>query len=121
MFGPNISEAKFNSNVFIKFLRLLLASIKGDIFLILDNHPSHHSKAVSKFLESNSRINLIFLPEYSPDFNPKEQFWNYIRSKFLNNKVFRTVEEMAKEVKDFIKGIPKEIVKSICSYDYLLG
>ena len=62
----------------------------------------------------------MFLPEYSPDLNPKENFWNYLRKKFLNNKVFKTVAEMADAVKEFIKKIPKEIVKKICSYDYLL-
>ena len=115
-----VANKKFNSNVFIEFLALLLASIKGDIFLVLDNHPSHHSKVVQKFLENNPRINLIFLPEYSPDLNPKENFWNYIRKKFLNNKVFVTVEDMAREVVNFIKNIPKEVVKRVCSYKYLL-
>jgi len=116
-----VANNKFNSNVFIEFLALLLASIKGNIFLVLNNHPSHHSKAVQKFLETNPRNNLIFLPEYSPDLNPKENFWNYVRKKFLNNKVFGTVEDMAREVVNFIKNIPKEVVRSICSYDYLLG
>ena len=53
--------------------------------------------------------------------NSQEHFWGYIRKKFLNNKVFDTVEEMAEEVKKFIKSIPKKVVKSICSYDYLSG
>jgi len=52
--------------------------------------------------------------------NPKENFWNYLRKKFLNNKLFETVEEMAEEVKNFIKSIPKKVVKRICSYEYLL-
>jgi len=116
-----IANSKFNSQVFIEFLTVLLASIKGDIFLVLDNHPSHHSKAVQKFLESHLRINVIFLPEYSPDLNPKENFWNYVRKKFLNNKVFKTVEEMVSGVVGFMKDIPKEVVKKVCSYQYLLG
>ena len=52
--------------------------------------------------------------------NPQENFWNYIRKKFLNNKLFETVEEMAEEVKIFIKSIPKKVVQKICSYNYLL-
>lgn len=115
-----IINKKFNSLVFIRFLNLLLDSIKGEITLVMDNHPSHHSAKVNQFLDLNPRINTLFLPEYSPDFNPKENFWNYLRKKFLNNKVFKSVEEMAKGVKKFIKKIPKKIVKKICSYDYLL-
>ena len=115
-----VTNEKFNSLVFIKFLNLLLNKIEGEITLVLDNSPVHHSKAATQFLEVNPRVNTLFLPEYSPDLNPKENFWNYLRKKFLNNKVFKTVEEMAREVKRFIKKIPREIVKKICSYDYLL-
>ena len=115
-----VVDEKFNSEIFIQFLRLLLARINGDITLILDNHPSHHSKMVQDFLEDKSRLNLLFLPAYSPDFNPKENFWNYLRMKFLNNKVFKTTKEMAIAVKEFIKKIPKSVVKKICSYEYLL-
>jgi transposase len=60
-------------------------------------------------LDVNPRINTLFLPEHSPNFNPKENFWNYVRKKFLNNKVFKTVEEMAKEVKKFIRKFLKRL------------
>ena len=115
-----VVDEKFNSAIFIQFLRLLLARINGDITMVLDNHPSHHSKMVRAFLENHARLNLLFLPAYSPDFNPKENFWNYLRKKFLNNKVFKTTKEMAIAVKDFIKRIPKKVVKKVCSYEYLL-
>lgn len=115
-----ITNKKFNSLVFIQFLNLLLNKINGEITLVMDNHPSHHSGRVQRFLDINPRINTLFLPKYSPDFNPKENFWNYLRKKFLNNKVFKTVEEMAREVKKFIRKIPRNIVKKICSYKYLL-
>lgn len=115
-----LTNEKFNSLIFIQYLKLLLENIEGEITLVLDNSPIHHSKIVNQFFDSNQRLNRIFLPEYSPDMNPKENFWNYLRKKFLNNKVFKTVGEMAEAVKDFIKNIPREIVKKICSYDYLL-
>ena len=115
-----LTNEKFNSLIFIQYLKLLLNSIEGEITLVLDNSPVHHSKIVNQFVDINPRLNRMFLPEYSPDLNPKENFWNYLRKKFLNNKVFRTVGEMAEAVKEFIKKIPKEVVKKICSYDYLL-
>lgn len=114
------TNEKFNAITFIQFLASLLSKIIGEITLILDNHSVHHSKAVNKFLEKNTRLHLVFLPEYSPDLNPKENFWNYLRMKYLNNKVFKTTEEMSREVIKFIKSIPKDTVKSICSYEYLL-
>ena len=116
-----ITNAKFNSISFISFLTLLLNSITGEINLILDNHSVHHSKAVNEFMKKHERLHPVFLPEYSPDLNPKENFWNYLRSKYLNNKVFGTVDEMAKGVINFISNISKEIVKSVCSCEYLLA
>lgn len=115
-----ITDEKFNAEVFINFLKLLLSSIKGKIDLVIDNSPVHHCKKVKEFLEKKPRIKIICLPKYSPEMNPQENFWNYIRKKFLNNKLFKTVGEMAEEVKQFIKSIPKKIIKSICSYEYLL-
>ena len=116
----SITEEKFNSNIFINFLRLLLSSIRGKIFLIRDNHPIHCSKKVKEFLSKHRRIKMIPLPKYSPELNPKENFWNYLRKKFLNNKLFKSVEEMAEAILKFIKSIPKKVVKSVCSYEYLI-
>ena len=115
-----LTNEKFNSLIFIQYLKLLLENIDGEITIVLDNSPVHHSKVVNQFVGDNKKLNLIFLPEYSPDLNPKENFWNYLRKKFLNNKVFKSVSEMAESAKEFIKKIPKEVVKRICSYDYLL-
>ena len=115
-----LTEDKFNSKTFINFLLLLLSSIKGKIILFQDNHPVHQSKETRDFLLKHRRIDIISLPKYSPELNPKENFWNYIRKKFLNNKLFDSVEQMAEEVLNFIKNIPKKIVKKICSYEYLL-
>ena len=88
--------------------------------LFIDSHPMHSSKKTKEFLVKHRRIEINYLPKYSPEMNPKENFWNYVRKKFLNNKLFETVEEMAEGVMNFIKSIPKKVVKKICSYDYLL-
>lgn len=43
----------------------------GDIVIILDNFRSHHANRTREFAEAN-RIQLVFLPPYSPDLNPIE-------------------------------------------------
>lgn len=115
-----LTNEKFNSGVFIQFLRLLLRRNQGDLTLVLDNHPSHHSKRVRQFLDINPRLNLLFLPAYSPDLNPQENLWRHLRKKLLNNKLFKSVKDMAKALKQFLRKLPKKVVKSVCSYDYLL-
>jgi transposase len=59
--------------------------------IVLDNASFHKSAKVAELLQSvNCRI--IFLPPYSPDFNPIEHWWtavkNSIRKAALNCKNF---------------------------------
>ncbi|KKN07755.1 hypothetical protein LCGC14_1063680, partial [marine sediment metagenome] len=63
---------------FQQFLEGLLARYNNSekILLILDNARAHHSKVLEPFLEDNKdRLELLFLPPYSPDLNPMEWFW----------------------------------------------
>jgi len=60
---------------FLGFLKGLLkrVHIQGKIYLVLDNARSHHVKMLRSFLKKSAdRLELVFLPPYSPDFNPIE-------------------------------------------------
>ncbi len=52
------------------------------ITIICDNARYYRSKAVAEYLE-NSRINLLFLPPYSPNLNLIERFWKFFKRKVL--------------------------------------
>jgi len=54
-------------------MSLLKSGKKQKIYLILDNLRVHHSKIVKEWAEENKeRIELFFLPSYSPEKNPDE-------------------------------------------------
>ncbi|MHA1682560.1 MAG: IS630 family transposase [Promethearchaeota archaeon] len=62
---------------FIKFLKGLIRRYKnaGKIYLVIDNARSHHAKIVQKFLKVVfHKLEVFFLPPYSPELNPIEQF-----------------------------------------------
>ncbi|MGC8497555.1 MAG: transposase [Thermoplasmata archaeon] len=63
----------------IAFLeKIRLNNPKGSIMIILDNFKSHHAKnVIKKAVELG--IDPIFLPPYSPDFNPIEFIWKSIK------------------------------------------
>ncbi len=64
---------RFTAAVMIEFLRRLVRQCKQKIFLIVDGHPVHRSRAVRQWLERYAdRIRLFFLPAYSPELNPDE-------------------------------------------------
>jgi transposase len=73
-------EGNLNGPVFIDFCRRLLHDAQGPVFLVLDGHPVHRSKAVKQFARStDGRLRLFFLPGYSPELNPDEWVWKNIK------------------------------------------
>jgi transposase len=62
-----------NSAVFIRFLERLAKDTGRKVFLIVDNLRVHHSAPVKAWLlENGHRLELHFLPSYSPERNPDE-------------------------------------------------
>ncbi|MCH9692379.1 MAG: transposase [Gammaproteobacteria bacterium] len=47
--------------------------------IILDNARYHYSKTVKEWVEGNGRINLVFLPVYSPELNLIERLWRFFK------------------------------------------
>ena len=65
---------------FINYLIIVLAEYPAKIInLVVDNASWHKSKELQPFLESNKRLNLIYLPPYSPDLNPIEKLWYWLK------------------------------------------
>lgn len=56
-------------------------------YIIMDNAPIHTSDNIRKFIESRG-YGCVYLPPYSPELNPIEQFWSAVKSK-LKRKAFR--------------------------------
>lgn len=72
------------SAVFNRFLGRLMAGNTRPVFLVLDGHPIHKSKAVSRKVESfNGRLRLFSLPPYSPELNPDEGVWREVKAHRL--------------------------------------
>lgn len=68
-----IFTQRFDSTVMLDFLRCLIRHSSQKVFLIVDGHPVHRSRAVHQWLEKHcDRIRLFFLPAYSPQLNPNE-------------------------------------------------
>lgn len=58
----------------------LLPSLGSGYTLIMDNAAFHKSED-TKILIKNAGCELLFLPPYSPDFNPIEKFWANLKAK----------------------------------------
>ena len=70
-----------NADVFIEFLKRLIVSAKREIFLIVDRGPAHIAKKTRIFVDSlKGKLQLFYLPPYSPDRNPDELVWKHLKA-----------------------------------------
>lgn len=85
-----------NAKTFKLFLKKILRDFKMNrkILIILDNVRYHHAKMLKPFLKNKAdKLELIFLPPYSPDLNPIERFWWFIRKRVTHNRSFDSLEK----------------------------
>jgi len=76
-----IEEGRVNSTVFIQFLKRLLVGATSTIFLIVDRGSAHTSKMTKDFVKGLSgKLQLFYLPPYSPELNPDELVWNHLKN-----------------------------------------
>ena len=80
--------------------------------LILDNGAFHKTKR----LEIPPNIGLLFLPPYSPELNPAEMIWRYIKDR-LANKIYEGLERLSNKLLDIIRNLSPEIVLSIIGWN----
>ena len=91
-----VQEGKMNAGKFIDFLKALLDSVPGKIFLIVDGHPVHKAKKVSEFVKEKAagRLSIFFLPPYSPDLNPDEWVWNNVKNDRIGRGVIMSADDL---------------------------
>ncbi len=101
-------RGRVNGVVFAEFLRRLMHNAAHPVFLILDGHSIHHSRPVRDFVASQEgRLRLFFLPPYSPELNPDEQVWNYVKHHGIGKAVLRAATDLRRSwlVMDLNKGM----------------
>jgi transposase len=93
-------NGRVNGAVFAEFLRRLMHNATQPIFLILDGHSIHKSRPVRDFVASQEgRLRLFFLPPYSPELNPDEQVWNYVKHHGVGKAALRSASDLRHFVK----------------------
>jgi hypothetical protein len=89
-----------------------------NIILILDGAGWH----ISKSLIVPPNILLLLLPPYSPELNPVEHIWDYIREqKGFNNDTFDSIDSVEQHLANVLGQIrfENETIKSLCSFSWL--
>jgi len=102
-------KGRIGAPQFIEFIKRLIHNVPRMVFLIVDGHPVHKAKSVTRFVESvKDRFRLYFLPPYSPELNPDERVWNDLK----NNAVGRQSITSSRQLQSIILSHLRLVQKS---------
>jgi len=88
------------------------------VIMCLDGAGWHTSKELA--LPEN--IRLLKLPPYSPELNPTEHIWDYIREqKQFNNHTFKTIGDVEDKLAVVLKDLNTDLhyISSLCNFSWL--
>lgn len=96
---PLTFKGALNGELFKKYIQDCLAPTlkKGDI-VIMDNLSSHKVSGIKEAIE-NVGATILYLPPYSPDFNPIEQMWSKIKA-YLRKFKARDIDTLFASIGD---------------------
>jgi transposase len=124
-----IMDSKKYHSILVNHMSPLLKQMDSKVFWFQhDNDPKHTAKKVKNYL-SNQQFNVLEWPSQSPDLNPIENMWGYIKAKIRDrtdrasslHDVFRIVKEEWQAIplnyiNTLIESMPSRIKKVIKSH-----
>ena len=113
---PFVFDGTLDAKLFRAYLKkFVVPSLsKGDI-VIMDNSSVHKAKgAIDPIINAGATV--LFLPRYSPDFNPIELLWSKMKS-FLRKAKARTIEALMDSIKEALDYISLKDIESWFKHD----
>ncbi|WP_044732400.1 IS630 family transposase [Geobacillus kaustophilus] len=110
-----------NAATFLDFLRLLKERHPNRIIaLVLDNARIHHARMGKDFLrEEGQCFHFLYLPPCSPQLNPIERLWKWLKDTMIANAFHKDRHEIVQAVQRFahyIQERPEEVLRRLgCS------
>jgi len=99
-----IFTKSINTDKLYNFLEKLLIN-KKDKYILMDNVSFHKSKKIKKLVEDSGN-HLLFIPPYSPDFNPIEEVFSKLKSFVCNIITPLTIKKnICNVVTKFIRSV----------------
>ena len=82
----------------------------------LDNGRFHYSSS----LKIPDNILLLFQPPYSPELNPIERVWHYIKQE-LSWEIYENLDALKEKVRAELEELSLLTIASITGWDYILS
>ncbi len=90
-----LHQKRITSVEMIDFLMQLLKHHKNrHLVVVMDQATPHTSEKTRSFINKQKRLHVFYLPPYSPDWNPDEQVWNYLKHEELKSHQAKTKDDL---------------------------
>lgn len=121
----NTGEVRFmtyaramNAALFLVFLDRLLRSTTGKVFLVVDRLRAHMTPAVQEWVAAHrERIEVFYLPPYSPELNPDEYLNNDLKGQVNKAGLPHDTKEVRSRIQEFMRRLlhlPEHVVQYFC-------
>jgi len=86
-----------------------------EILFILDQARWHKARE----LQVPPHMTLVYLPPYSPELNPVEKFWKWLRKEVTHNQVFNTLHALMDALQRELRRLTPQDFQKLCHCSYL--
>lgn len=119
MVAPLVIDGPINGEWFEAYVaQVLVPTLKPGDVVILDNLSSHKRPAAREMIEA-AGARMLFLPPYSPDFNPIEKAFSKLKA-LLRKAAERTVFGLWDRIGQLIEFVEPQEARNFfnsCGYD----
>lgn len=111
LFLPEVNTDMMN--LYLK--KLSKEYLDNKLLLIMDRAGWHRSNS----LKIPKNIKIMFLPSYSPELNPVEKLWQWLRKEVTHNNLFETLEKLMDDLTMAYRKLTKIDFLRLCHCNYL--
>jgi transposase len=98
-----LHKKRFNTSIFVDYMRRLVQQSKKKVFFIIDRHPVHRSDKVHRWVAKNiKRIHVYYLPGYSPELNPDEILNQDVKSNAVGRRRAHNQKSLMSNVRGYL-------------------
>jgi transposase len=116
--APAVIDGAVNGETFLAYVRqVLVPTLTPGKIVVMDNLASHKIEGVRQAIEATG-AELRYLPPYSPDLNPIEQFFAKLKA-LLRKAAARTVDALIAAIADALTTVtPQECANYLANQGY---
>jgi transposase len=107
--GPSLAvEGATTARIFETYVeKVLVPSLRAGQIVVMDNLSAHRTRRIRELIEQQGCCELLYLPAYSPDYNPIEEAFSKLKN-LLRKAVARSKEALVEAIGQALSAITAE-------------